>query len=228
MNKTEDSKIFTTLDGSPSVEILSMDETYHSRHGALTESKHVFIQAGLEFVARTKNEITILEVGLGTALNAALTLNYACVSSVKVNYIGLEPFPISQTDILEIQKKWRDYTHINSIQQLILNAPWEEEVLSNERMMFMKMTNRIQEIVLKENCFDLVYYDAFAPRVQSEMWTVDIFQKLFRSMKTEGVFVTYCAKGQVRRDLQSVGFVVERLPGPPNKREMLRAVKPMI
>lgn len=199
-----------------------IDETYHSTHGAIQEALHVFIEKGLKEVEKTKEDFTILEVGFGTGLNALLTsLN----SNSKIQYIGIEAFPIDQSIINQLNyiseignKKGADTF------DKLHNAEWGVFSEITKTFSLKKVKGEIQHVDLG-NEIDLVYYDAFGPNSQGEMWDINIFKKLYASMSQNGVFVTYCAKGQVRRDLQSVGFTVERLEGPPGKREMLRAVK---
>jgi tRNA U34 5-methylaminomethyl-2-thiouridine-forming methyltransferase MnmC len=225
VNSSDKPHIIVTGDGSPSLQIDSVDETYHSRHGALTESVHVFIKAGLEEVVKQKSAISILEVGLGTALNAALTAQYGHLHSLRIHYTALETHPISEESIIALHENWQEHRDLSAWQQKILLAAWNNSGSVSEVLTLHKINTSIQEISLEEKIYDLVYYDAFAPRVQPEMWTTEIFDKLFYALKPNGILVTYCAKGQVRRDLQSVGFTVERMEGPPFKREMLRAVR---
>jgi tRNA U34 5-methylaminomethyl-2-thiouridine-forming methyltransferase MnmC len=225
VDQSDKPHIIITGDGSPSLQIDSIDETYHSIHGALSESTHVFIQAGLEYVLTNKSQLHILEVGLGTALNAALTADYSISHPIEIEYTGLENHPLSEERILELKENWNGHQTISEWQQKILLASWNTSIGLSDRFILNKYSISIQDISLLPNSIDLVYYDAFAPRVQPEMWTLEIFQKLFLALKPNGILVTYCAKGQVRRDLQSAGFFVERLFGPPPKREMLRGVK---
>lgn len=223
MNTSDKPHIIVTGDGSPSLQIDSVDETYHSRHGALTESIHVFIKAGLAEVAKEKSEISILEVGLGTALNAALTADYSKTHSIRIHYTALETHPVSEESIQHLKENWVGHEALSEWQQLMLTASWEKEVAISNFFTLQKIPLSVQDVSFPDQTFDLVYYDAFAPRVQPEMWTPEIFKKLYSALKPGGMLVTYCAKGQVRRDLLASGFSVERLEGPPHKREMLRA-----
>jgi tRNA U34 5-methylaminomethyl-2-thiouridine-forming methyltransferase MnmC len=225
VNTSDKPHIIVTGDGSPSLQIDSVDETYHSRHGALTESIHVFIKAGLVEVAKEKSEISILEVGLGTALNAALTADFSKTHSIRIHYTALETHPVSEESIQQLKENWLGHETLSEWQQLILTASWENEVAISNLITLQKIRLSVQDVSFPDQTFDLVYYDAFAPRVQPEMWTMEIFKKLYLSLKPGGILVTYCAKGQVRRDLQGAGFKVERLEGPPHKREMLRALR---
>jgi len=214
-------KKITTADGSSSLYREDIDETYHSRHGAVKEALHVFIEMGLKKVAQEKKEITILEVGFGTGLNCLLTAIEAEKLDVKINYFGLETIPLEQDLVMDLT-----YSKINSdIFQKIHLATWEEEVNITRNFALTKWNTKVQDLEINNQSVDLIYYDAFGPRAQPEMWTPAIFERLQKSLTPEGVFVTYCAKGQVRRDLQATGLTMERLPGPPGKREMLRGEK---
>ena len=217
-----DVKLIISKDGSHTLYRKDIDETYHSRHGAIQEAQHVFIDMGLKEVEKSKKEINILEVGFGTGLNALLT----CLNSTsKINYIGLEALPL-QGKVLGILNY--DTTVIGDNSQEIFNrihdAPWETQYPITSLFSINKIENEIQKFEIPQS-IDLVYYDAFGPNSQAEMWDISIFEKLYKAMSSSGVFVTYCAKGQVRRDLKSVGFTMERLEGPPGKREMLRGRK---
>jgi tRNA U34 5-methylaminomethyl-2-thiouridine-forming methyltransferase MnmC len=220
-------KIITTADGSKTIHLPDWNENYHSNHGALQEAKHVFIQHGFEFLASTLDQISILEVGFGTGLNAILTLEAAEKFQLKTEYIGVEAFPVSETeiealnyiDLFEKESLKTNYKQLHTI-------PWDEKKSISTYFQLEKKETKIEQLALKSNSLDLIYFDAFGPRVQSELWEIPIFESLFKALKPAGTLVTYCAKGQVKRNLKSVGFNIESLPGPPGKREMTRATKP--
>ena len=215
-------KLILSKDGSHTIYREDIDETYHSRHGAIQEALHVFIDKGLKEVEKSKKEITILEVGFGTGLNALLT----CLKSKSsINYIGLEAFPLKNKVLDGLN--YNTTVIGNDSQEIfnsIHNAPWEIKCPITNMFSINKVEKEIQKFEIQQP-IDLVYFDAFGPNSQAEMWDISIFEKLYKAMSSSGIFVTYCAKGQVRRDLKSVGFVMERLEGPPGKREMLRGRK---
>lgn len=217
-------RIITTGDGSHSLYHEELHETYHSTHGALRESEHVFIEAGFNRINVDKKQIQLLEIGFGTGLNAWLTAKSSEKNGIMVNYFSLEPFPISSQVYHSLSFGETTAAEQNLLQQLH-ESPWEIETPIHPYFNLHKSTTRLQtfETDIK---FDLIYYDAFGPPAQPEMWTKELLQKISNMMNSGGILVTYCAKGQVRRDLQSSGLTVERLPGPPGKREMLRAIKP--
>jgi tRNA U34 5-methylaminomethyl-2-thiouridine-forming methyltransferase MnmC len=215
-------KLIITADGSHSLRIEEIGETYHSVHGAIQESKHVFIKSGLNSLAK-KSEFNILEIGLGTALNAFLT--FMETPQTKVNYIAIEPFPLAENIVERLNyPELLNATDCKEKFSLFHTCEWEKEQLFSETFVFKKINNKIQNANLN-NWADLVYFDAFGPRVQPEMWTDEVFSKLYKAMKSNAILVTYCAKGEVKRTLKSVGFRIETLPGPPGKREMIRAIK---
>lgn len=214
-------EIIVTNDGSKTIHLPDWNESYHSIHGAVQEAQHVFIKSGLDEIS--KPEIHILEVGFGTGLNAVLTLNKAKETKQTINYSGLEAYPVQLEELKSL--KYQELPEIKNSEDLFWqfhSSKWDELVEITSRFNLKKVQLFLNEFQPKENSFDLIYFDAFGPRVQPEMWTLEIFKKLFKSMKNDGVFVTYCAKGQVRRDLVEAGFQVEKIPGPPGKREMLR------
>lgn len=219
-------KIIKTADGSTTIYLPEWDEYYHSKHGALQEAYHVFIRSGLQEVApKHSGELSILEIGFGTGLNAFISLLEAEKSHLKISYTGVEAFPVSKKE-LEALNYTSSFPDANAAKyfDLLHGIEWDqpEEVTS-----FFKLNKKKQffsEIEALE-AYDLVYFDAFGPRVQPNLWTEEIFAKMYRALRDQGVLVTYSAKGSVRRALQAVGFHVERLPGPPGKREMLRAKK---
>ncbi len=217
-------KIITTSDGSTTIQLVEWDEHYHSRHGAILEAYHVFIDMGLSFC---KNQSPcILEIGFGTGLNALITLLEAERRQLKVSYTGIDAFPVPDREVpllnyidkLDVPQHHEDFDKMHS-------CSWEIPHLITENFTLIKRQQDFRH-VRDENCYDLIYFDAFGARVQPELWTESIFNIMFSALKTQGILVTYAAKGSVRRAMQAVGFEVERLPGPPGKREMLRAVKP--
>ena len=217
-------EIITTADGSTTIQIKDWQEQYHSKHGAIQEAYHVFIHSGLDLY---KNQtIDILEIGFGTGLNALITLIEFQKRNLKVNYTGVEAYPVSNDELAQL-----NYLEQLNAQALENNfrvmhaSPWEEVVALTPDFNLKKEQKLFKEIDVI-NAFDLVYFDAFGARVQPELWTVEIFQIMFNAVKSGGYLVTYAAKGSVRRAMLEVGFLVERLPGPPGKREMLRAKKP--
>ena len=218
-------KVILTSDGSKTIYIPEWDESYHSRHGAVQEANHVFIDKGLHHLINSKllKEINVLEIGFGTGLNAFLTALVAKQVKVKVNYTGIEAYPVTNDELLAL-----NYTKTNNEVKLfkeLHQVSWEENHEISEFFILKKCQKFIQEIDIISS-FNLIYFDAFGARVQPELWTEQIFEIMFHALKKNGVLVTYAAKGSVRRAMQSVGFTVEKLPGPPGKREMLRAVKP--
>jgi tRNA U34 5-methylaminomethyl-2-thiouridine-forming methyltransferase MnmC len=215
-------KIIVTGDGSHSLLNEALDETYHSRHGAVRESQHVFIEHGFKHVIKTHplNSISVLEVGFGTGLNALLTLGQAEKSQHKVEYTGVETNPLPKEVWMNL-----NYPDPNNFFSEIHEASWQKWCEINAHFSLFKIEKPIQQVELLPSHYDLIYFDAFAPNKQAEMWELAILDKVVNALKPSGVFVTYCAKGQLKRDLKSLGLVVESLPGPPGKREMVRANK---
>lgn len=223
-----------TEDGSYTLYTSRFGEHYHSVHGAGQESRHIFIQAGLlwwlehcgsdcnQFACAASDKFRpdvcrVFEAGFGTGLNAWLTARAVADAGVRCRYETAELYPLSAADL----PPWPDDALFASLHA----APWQADVAVSSWMTLHKHQADLTEMPLA-GPFDVVYYDAFSPEVQPEMWTESVFRRFFGAMSSGGVLVTYCAKGVVRRTLQSTGFRVERLPGPPGKREMLRAVKP--
>ena len=217
-------KFILTNDGSHSLYVEELDEHYHSTHGAIQEAKHVFLKMGLELFKDHK-EITILETGLGTGLNCFLTYLENKKENRHIKYIGFEAYPITQEEYKKVNylKELKVEDESKFFDQLHLSE-WEKWNLLHEKFSLLKREEKFKNIDL-ENEIDLIYFDAFGPRVQPKLWTIDIFTKMYKALRPKGALVTYCAKGQVRRNMQEVGFTVERLEGPPGKREMLRATK---
>ena len=214
VNKSRTRELKQTADGSFTLFIPEVEETYHSTHGAVQESMHVFIENGLK--ACDKEEIRILEVGLGTGLNAMLTLQHA---TKKIHYCALEPYPLSKEILEELSASRTD-----QFEMKFHTSNVGEWISLQENFSFVRVEVGLEEFSSEEK-FDVIYYDAFGPRVEPGLWTLERMQQCFNLLNEGGIFVTYCAKGEVRRNLQAVGFVVERLAGPPGKREMLRGGK---
>jgi tRNA U34 5-methylaminomethyl-2-thiouridine-forming methyltransferase MnmC len=214
----KDLQIQLTADGSHTLFIPGMDEHYHSVNGAIQESCHVFIKAGLQ---RMKNSVRILEIGFGTGLNAFLTL---LNTDIPVEYYTIELYPLSFDMVCSL-----NYGQIlcPGKEELFLSlhtAAWDTPVHITDLFTLHKIQGDSNTCALPEG-IGLVYFDAFAPGKQPGMWNQAIFNKLYQSMIQNGILTTYCAKGSVRRMMQEAGYSVERIPGPPGKREMLRATK---
>lgn len=216
-------QIITTHDGSHSLLNPELNETYHSVHGARQESLHVFIKHGLEFVAQLKNPVKILEIGFGTGLNALLTADYAEMNNLKIEYTSLEAFPVNES--IWQQLNYPQTKREEEIFYQLHHAAWNEWTEPVTGFMLKKINTTLQLASLGHDYFDLVYFDAFAPNKQPEMWAMPMLQKTIDSLTDKGVFVTYCAKGQLKRDLASLNTTVEALQGPPGKREMIRATR---
>lgn len=220
-------KIIKTADGSVTIQLPEWDEQYHSMHGAVQEALHVFIKMGLDrFVEMYKPKaVSILEIGFGTGLNAFITLLEAEKRSLGITYTGVEAYPVTPSEVKDLNyAESLSATREEALFLKMHETDWEKAEKITENFTLEKRKLKFQEITDEEE-FDLIYFDAFGARVQPQLWTEEIFGIMFRAMKPGGVLVTYAAKGSVRRAMQSVGFEVERLPGPPGKREMLRAVK---
>lgn len=216
-------EIIITSDGSITIHIPEWNEQYHSKHGAIQEAYHVFIKNGLSLFEN--QEIDILEIGFGTGLNCFITFLEAQKRNLIVNYVGVEAYPISEDEIkaLNYVSELKADSQ-ETIFKAMHSSEWNEEITLSKSFSLTKKQQYFQEINSKDS-FNLIYFDAFGARVQPDLWTEEIFEKMYIALRENGVLVTYSAKGSVRRAMQSVGFTVERLEGPPGKREMLRATK---
>ncbi|MBC8510494.1 MAG: tRNA (5-methylaminomethyl-2-thiouridine)(34)-methyltransferase MnmD [Cryomorphaceae bacterium] len=214
-------KLVITNDGSHSIFNPEVNETYHSKHGAIVEAEYVFIKNGL--LAENKKQFSILEVGFGTGLNALLTAQKAQQKKIDINYHGIELYPVPKESYIQL-----NFTElIGEEKSKLLNlheCNWEEEHVINK---FFKLTKN--EIALEKYTsktkFDIIYFDAFSPEKQPELWTAEVFQNIYDLLKEDGFLVTYCAKGVVKRTMKTVGFEIIVLDGPPGKRQMTRANK---
>jgi tRNA U34 5-methylaminomethyl-2-thiouridine-forming methyltransferase MnmC len=218
-------ELIVTKDGSHSLLHTELNETYHSVHGAIQESRHVFIDNGLSYVISCNGlaDVNVLEIGFGTGLNALLSAQAAAQFQIKLNYATIEAFPLAR----EVWSKL-NYTETlgdPALFESLHEVSWELEHAILPNFLLKKYYATLQEIKFLPGTFDLVYYDAFAPAKQPEMWTRDLLEKVVAAMRQKGVLVTYCARGQFKRDLASLGMKVETLPGPPGKKEMVRATK---
>lgn len=218
-------EIIFTKDGSHTLKNNELNETYHSIHGAVQESRHVFIRHGLDFkMEQGIKEIAILEIGFGTGLNAWLSAKHGDTTSSSISYTSLESFPLDKS--IWSKLNYTDETNDKDLFTTIHTVEWNKVVSIAHGFTLNKINQTIQAAALPEAHYDIVYFDAFAPEKQPEMWKPSLFEKVVTAMKPGGILVTYCAKGQVKRDLKSVGLRIETLQGPPGKREMIRATKP--
>ena len=216
-------KLEQTADGSYTLYVPELDEHYHSVKGALTESQHIFIDMGLKHSSITAPHI--LEIGLGTGLNCVLTLLEAKESQRHVYYTGIERYPLNEEIIRKLNYPSIIGKECEEDYFAIHQAPWEEDVCLSPWFTLHKMKGDFTHYSFEQK-YDIIYFDAFAPEKQPEMWEQSLFDNLYQVLNEGGILTTYCAKGVVRRMLQTAGFKVERLPGPPGgKREILRAIK---
>lgn len=218
--------LITTGDGSHSLYSERYGVTYHSKYGAVTESAHVFIDAGLRYKAAVQREIALLEIGLGTGLNAFMTWLEAEKRNLLVRYTAIEAYPLTlkEVSVFNFAAQLRAPERHAGFLRLHRGA-WDKEHRFSDQFVFTKHRVLLEDFHPAAGTFDLIYFDAFAPQAQPELWTETIFARLYEALNPEGVLVTYCAKGDVKRTLKKVGFEVERLQGPPGKREMTRGVR---
>lgn len=221
-------KLITTEDGSHSLYHEGLKETYHSFHGAFKESIHVFMLYGLDswlMQNPNKKPIRVFEVGFGTGLNAWLSLVWAEQNKIPVLYHTIEPFPLEEE--IYSQLNYGDIDsgifHYKPYLQKLHRVPWDSGTVMSEYFNMKKEKTTLEAVQLYP--MDVVFYDAFAPKKQPELWEKELFEKIYQMMRPGAVFTTYCATGQLRRDLADIGFQVEKQPGPPGKKEMTRAWK---
>lgn len=217
------SKLIVTADGSHTIFVPQLNEHYHSVNGAINESKHVYINAGLKEIHSSINPINILEAGMGTGLNVFLTFLESTYSHKYINYYAIDNSPldkqiVKQLNYVELLKAQSFQDEFNLIH---FSLP-DSEVELSKKFTFKKFHGNIADVCF-ESKFHLVYFDMFAPSVQPGAWTEIIFKKLYETMIEDGILVTYCAKGSVKRALKNSGFFVEALQGATGKREMIRA-----
>ncbi|MGQ2984075.1 tRNA (5-methylaminomethyl-2-thiouridine)(34)-methyltransferase MnmD [Flavobacterium sp.] len=216
-------QIITTDDGSVTIYLPEMKETYHSKFGAIQEANHVFIQNGL---ALTEGRpVAILEIGFGTGLNAFITFLEAAKSGQQVDYTGVEAYPVGPAEaaLLNYVGELKADRYSGVFTQLHASE-WEEKVVLTANFSLTKRQQFFNDITDTE-CFDLIYFDAFGYPSQPELWSVEIFQKMYNALRKDGILVTYACRTVIKKAMQEAGFVTEKLPGPPGKREILRAIK---
>jgi len=216
-------EIIKTLDGSTTIHLKEWDECYHSKHGAIQEAKHVFIKNGLSLFGC--NPVSIMEIGFGTGLNAFITFLEAIEKNQQIDYVGVEAYPVNAEEVLAMNYvEELAALEFHNIFEKMHKTEWNNKVEICDQFSLTKRKQFFDEINDFET-FDLIYFDAFGYRVQPELWSTEIFQKMYNSLKPNGVLVTYAARGVVKRSMIEVGFTVEKLAGPPGKREMFRASK---
>lgn len=216
-------EIIITSDGSTSIHLPEWEESYHSKHGAIQEAQHVFIKNGLSLCKG--QSVSVLEIGFGTGLNAFITFLESIKNNQNIEYVGVEGFPISTDEVVQMN-------YVNQLNASQFEAEfktmhisdWEENVTISETFRLTKRKQLFNEINDK-NQFDIIYFDAFGYRVQPELWSVEIFTKMFEALKEGGILVTYACRGPIKNAMKEAGFKIEKLAGPPGKREMLRGWK---
>jgi tRNA U34 5-methylaminomethyl-2-thiouridine-forming methyltransferase MnmC len=218
-------EIVVTKDGSHTIAIPEKGVTYHSVHGAVQESVHVFIEAGLKYVLsqREGQPLAVFEMGFGTGLNAFLTAIYAQEHKAHISYTAVETAPLVVEEVNALN--YADTLGHPSLFHQLHASAWDKEVVLTDYFTLEKVQTDLATFSTPKQ-FDVLYYDAFAPSAQPELWTTEMFAKLFALLRQDGMLVTYCSKGDVRRAMQAAGFLVKKLPGPPGKREMLQAKRP--
>lgn len=216
-------EILQTKDGSTTIHIKEWDECYHSKHGAIQEAQHVFIKNGLSLFEG--KSVSILEIGFGTGLNAFITFLESKKLHQAIDYVGVEGYPVSPDEVLSMNYVTElDADNESAVFEKMHESNWNEKIVLRDDFYLTKRKQFFDEIDDLEK-FDLIYFDAFGYRVQPELWSTAIFKKMYDALKPKGKLVTYAARGVVKRSMIEVGFTVEKLQGPPGKREMFRASK---
>jgi tRNA U34 5-methylaminomethyl-2-thiouridine-forming methyltransferase MnmC len=218
--------ILLTNDGSCTVLLSATGDTYHSRHGAIQESRHVYINAGLDYYVQQHpgvNTVRVFEIGFGTGLNTLLTGLYAVQHNIHISYHTVEPFPLKQAEFNLLN--YSDLLQDNGMLSAIHHSAWGKAVNINPHLQLTKHLLALNAYHSRDT-FDVIYHDAFAPDVQPGLWTEDVFKHLYRITSPGGVLVTYSSKVVIRRAMEQAGYIVEKVPGPHGKRDMAKATKP--
>jgi tRNA U34 5-methylaminomethyl-2-thiouridine-forming methyltransferase MnmC len=215
-----------TKDGSPSLYVPELQQHYHSLHGALQESRHVFIAAGLLTLAQQES-LSILEIGFGTGLNALLSHFEKGNPEQHICYHSLEKYPLqkSEWESLEWPELFTESPQYRDFYLSLHQAEWNKDCALDPYFKLCKMEEDLKQFEPKKDFYDLIYFDAFSPEAQADLWTVEVFEKMQTALKPGGKLLTYCVKGSVRRAMKAANLEVEKIPGPPGKREMARAKK---
>lgn len=216
-------EIIITSDGSTSIHLPEWDESYHSKHGAIQEAQHVFIKNGLSLCKG--QSVSVLEIGFGTGLNAFITFLESQKTNQNIAYVGIEGFPISADEVL--QMNYVNQLNANQFEsefKTMHTSDWEKNVTISHAFRLTKRKQLFNDINDK-NQFNIIYFDAFGYRVQPELWSLGIFTKMFEALKEGGILVTYACRGPIKNAMKEAGFKIEKLAGPPGKREMLRGWK---
>ncbi len=216
-------EIIKTVDGSTTIYLPEWNESYHSKHGAIQEAYHVFIKNGL-YLMKSKS-VTILEMGFGTGLNALITFIESEKNDFKIDYTGVEAYPVSIEEASSMNYASElDFENLQEVYKRMHESQWNEKQIISKQFSLLKRKQFFQDII-DEDTFDLIYFDVFGYRVQPELWSTEIFRKMYLSLKSNGILVTYAARGIVKRSMEEVGFTVKKVPGPPGKREMMIGFK---
>lgn len=217
--------VILTQDGSHTLYREDIDETYHSRHGAITESEHIFINKGLAYWLETHDtkQVSVLEIGFGTGLNAALSMQYAVNHGIEITYTSLEPYPLD-SNIIDLLNYFDDEANQRTQWVHLHDLSWSETHVFNH-FTIQKVKEKFQDYDT-DRTFDVIFFDAFAPEKQPDLWTLQMIHKLYHMLNPSGIMTTYCAKGEFQRNLRKAGFEVQKIPGPQGgKREMIRGQK---
>lgn len=215
--------IIVTNDGSKSLFVHDMGETYHSKFGALQEANFVFIKNGLDLFSN--QSVSILEIGFGTGLNAFATLCKAPVLNLNIDYKGVEAYPLNKEEYEVLNyPEIAERLDLTQAFKKMHSCDWEVPYTINENFTLIKEQKFFSEIV-DENLYDIIYFDAFGYQYQPELWSLDIFKQMYNALKPNGIIVTYACRSVIKNNMKSAGFITSKLPGPPGKREMLRGLK---
>ena len=215
-------EVIVTKDGSHSIYNSDLNETYHSVGGALQESQYIYIDHGLKSLISKKKNISVFEVGFGTGLNAILTLKEAVANDVEINYTTLEPFPLSEKIVKELNYPFLfDDEYLKEKFYVLHLETWDSTIKIHPLFNFSKILKKLEDYEPLGK-YDIIYYDAFAPSKQEEIWNIANLKKAKEILKEDGILITYCSSGKFKRDLREAGFSIESLPGPLGKREITR------
>ncbi|MGV9003711.1 tRNA (5-methylaminomethyl-2-thiouridine)(34)-methyltransferase MnmD [Flavobacterium sp.] len=215
-------EIIQTKDGSTSIHIPEWNESYHSTNGAIQEANHVFIKNGLSLFEG--KSISVLEIGFGTGLNTLITYNETLKRNQQINYVAVEAYPISLEEAMAMNYPEKINPDLKDLYHILHTSEWNREIKLDANFTFQKR-KQFFEAIDDVKRFDLIYFDAFGYATQPELWTESIFHSMYNALKMNGILVTYACRSIIKNNMLSAGFSIEKLPGAPGKREMLRATK---